>query len=79
MKRFSGKAKLKYGTVNCLSTEYVSRPIFTAAGEEIVFGRAVDRLAAYEDTGLEPEEVAALSQAEKDGRLVVLKKREKDG
>lgn len=34
--------------------------------------KAIDRLAAYEDTGLEPEEIAALSQAEKDGRLVVL-------
>ncbi len=29
------------------------------------------RLAAYEDTGLEPERVAELAQAEKDGRLVV--------
>lgn len=32
-------------------------------------GDWVDRLAAYEETGLEPEELA---QAEKDGRLVVL-------
>jgi len=32
-------------------------------------GDWVDRLAAYEDTGLEPEELA---QAEKEGRLVVL-------
>lgn len=31
-----------------------------------------DRLAAYEDTGLDPERVAELAQAEKDGRLVVL-------
>lgn len=31
--------------------------------------KAFDRLAAYEDTGLEPEELA---QAEKEGRLVVL-------
>jgi hypothetical protein len=30
------------------------------------------RLAAYEDTGLEPEEVAKLAQAKADGRLVVL-------
>lgn len=34
--------------------------------------RVIDRLAAYEDTGLEPERVAELAQAEKDGRLVVL-------
>ncbi len=33
---------------------------------------AVERLAAYEDTGLTPEEVAELAQAQKDGRLVVL-------
>ena len=32
-------------------------------------GDWVDRLAAYEETGLEPEELA---QAEKEGRLVVL-------
>lgn len=31
-----------------------------------------DRLAAYEDTGLDPERVAELAQAEKDGRLVAL-------
>jgi hypothetical protein len=31
-----------------------------------------DRLAAYEDTGLEPEEVAELAQAKADGRCVVL-------
>ena len=31
--------------------------------------KAFDRLAAYEETGLEPEELA---QAEKEGRLVVL-------
>lgn len=34
--------------------------------------RIKDRLAAYEDTGLEPEEVAELAQAKQDGRLVVL-------
>lgn len=33
---------------------------------------ALNRLAAYEDTRLEPERVAELAQAEKDGRLVVL-------
>lgn len=31
-----------------------------------------DRLAAYEDTGMEPEQVAELAHASKDGRLVVL-------
>lgn len=30
------------------------------------------KCSAYEDTGLEPERVAELAQAEKDGRLVVL-------
>lgn len=35
-------------------------------------GDAAKLLAAYYDTGLEPEKVAAISQAEKDGRLVVL-------
>lgn len=32
--------------------------------------KAIDRLAAYEDTGLTPERVAEFSQAEHDGRLV---------
>lgn len=35
-------------------------------------GDAAVRLAAYEDTGLEPEEIQELLQAEKDGRVVVL-------
>lgn len=37
---------------------------------------AIDHLSAYEDTGLEPEEVAELAQAKADGRLVVLDKME---
>lgn len=36
-------------------------------------GRHVDRLAAYEDSGLSPEQVHELAQAKADGRLVVLK------
>lgn len=38
----------------------------------IKFDALVDRLAAYEDTGLTPERIAELAQAERDGRLVVL-------
>jgi len=34
--------------------------------------KVVGRLAAYEDTGLTPEEVAELAQAKQEGRLVVL-------
>lgn len=41
-------------------------------------GDIADRLAAYEDTGLEPEEVAALAKAQQDGRLVVLPCKEGD-
>lgn len=33
---------------------------------------AANKLAAYEDTGLEPERVAELAKAERDGRLVEL-------
>lgn len=33
----------------------------------------IDRLAAYEDTGLEPEECAKYAQAEKEGRYILLK------
>lgn len=42
-----------------------------ARGNEFA-GEAVDRLAAYENTGLEPEWVKELDKAEQDGRLVVL-------
>ena len=35
-------------------------------------GRHVDRLAAYEDSNLSPEEVLELAKAKADGRLVVL-------
>jgi len=37
-----------------------------------VLGRHVDRLAAYEDSGLSPDEVQELAKAKADGRLVVL-------
>jgi len=33
---------------------------------------AIDRLAAYEDTGLTPEQCAEYAEAEREGRLVVL-------
>ena len=35
-------------------------------------GRHVDRLAAYEDTGLSPEQVQELAKAKADGRLKIL-------
>jgi len=35
-------------------------------------GRHVDRLAAYEDSGLSPEEVQELAKAKADGRLKIL-------
>lgn len=44
----------------------VSQPTTTT------FEAVMYRLAAYEDTGLTPERVAELAQAERDGRLVVL-------
>ncbi|MCL2563580.1 MAG: hypothetical protein FWE08_06055 [Oscillospiraceae bacterium] len=34
--------------------------------------RALKKLSAYEDSGLTPERVAELAEAERDGRLVVL-------
>ena len=39
---------------------------------ECYTGRIIDRLAAYEDSGLSPEEVQELAKAKADGRLVVL-------
>jgi hypothetical protein len=41
-------------------------------GAKCLIGEVVDRLAAYEDSGLSPEEVQELAKAKADGRLVVL-------
>ena len=38
----------------------------------VVAGKSIDRLAAYEDSGLSPEEVQKMARAKADGRLVVL-------
>jgi len=40
--------------------------------EQDCFEAILDRLAAYEDSGLSPEEVLELAKAKADGRLVVL-------
>lgn len=47
-------------------------PLRNDDGAYIPSQEIIDRLAAYEDTGLEPEECAKYAQAEKEGRLVVL-------
>ena len=39
---------------------------------ECYTGRIIDHLAAYEDSGLSPDEVQELAKAKADGRLVVL-------
>ncbi len=39
---------------------------------QVRYRELLDRLAAYEDTGLAPAEVAELAKAKADGRLVVL-------
>lgn len=48
--------------------EHYCSPSFPVCGNKAIY----DRLAAYEDTGLEPERVAELAKAERDGRLVEL-------
>ena len=37
-----------------------------------IVGKAINRLAAYEDSGLSPEEVQELAKAKADGRLKIL-------
>ena len=39
---------------------------------ECYTGRIIDRLAAYEDSGLSPEEVRELAKAKVDGRLAIM-------
>ena len=41
-------------------------------GAKCLIGEVVDRLAAYEDSGLSPEEVQELAKAKAEGRLIVL-------
>ncbi len=38
----------------------------------------LDRLAAYQDTGLTPEEVAELAKVKQEGRLVILQRKPND-
>lgn len=58
------------------NTAYVDRGLVNLSWysmtDEGYRGPAIERLAAYEDTEMEPERVAELAQAERDGRLVVL-------
>lgn len=66
MKRYTeklggGKIRLRHGDI--FHTHYPPKEYR---------GDAVNRLSAYEDTGLTPSEVAKLAKAKADGRLVVL-------
>jgi len=46
--------------------------------DAIITGPLIKKLAAYEDTGLSPERVAELAEAEKDGRLFISPVKEDD-
>lgn len=48
-------------------------PLRNDNGVYIPSQEVIDRLAAYEDTGLEPEQCAKYAQAEKEGRYILLK------
>ena len=43
------------------------------------FERLVERLAAYEDTGMTPERCAEFAQADAEGRYIVMRDAEQDG
>lgn len=43
------------------------------------FDRLVERLAAYEDTGLEPERCAEFARADAEGRYIVMRDAEQEG
>lgn len=45
---------------------------FINATAHAEFSEAIEKLSAYEDSGLTPDEVAELAQAKRDGRCVVL-------
>ena len=54
-------------------------PLRNDDGAYIPSQEIIDRLAAYEDTGLEPEQCAKYAQAEKEGRYIVLKEPRSSG
>jgi hypothetical protein len=61
------------GLKNILDIEEINWSDADGKNKESTYcGKAIDRLAAYEDTGLAPAEVAELAKAKADGRLVVL-------
>jgi hypothetical protein len=61
------------GLKNILDIEEINWSDADGKNKESTYcGKAIDRLAAYEDTGLTPEETEDIAKAKADGRLVVL-------
>lgn len=51
---------------------YLNSELFLVDGVTDIITKVLDRLAAYENTGLTPESVAELAQADREGRLLVM-------
>lgn len=65
---------LDYCTQHCPSEKMISCAFYKDdQAERCLIANMYDRLAAYEDTGLEPEQCAEYAQAEKEGRYILLK------
>ena len=64
----------EYGNAEIIALSDVMPELYAGLSfeETNALTEALNRLAAYEDTGLAPERVTELARAEKDGRLVVL-------
>ena len=67
MERLTNPARLSCG--NAVGSQYL---MLTAESNTDLVERVFSRLADYEDSGLTPERVQELADAERDGRLVVL-------
>ena len=71
----------EYGNAEIIALSDVMPELYAGLSfeETNALTEALNRLAAYEDTGLAPERVTELARAEKDGRLVVLEPSSKEG
>ena len=71
----------EYGNAEIIALSDVMPELYAGLSfeETNALTEALNRLAAYEDTGLAPERVTELARAEKDGRLVVLPPPAKEG
>lgn len=69
----------EYGNADIIGVDSADLQLNLNFNEFNQVTEALNRLAAYEDTGLTPEKCAKFAQADEEGRYIVLKDREREG